>query len=186
MFLSRQRLRWPASFTQASNPPVIDYTCRVKQDAMGWQEDLCPLLFAAQFVVLEEERAIEQLAKAFQPMMTLFILYYLDFRTSRRQRLPSWMVLYGAVYDNSGLSIRAHYPCFDPPQMGSKPSGGRGWGSVSRKMGNDYRNLIFSDPTERGSFFATLNRIQGHCAYVLEMLQKWDSYKEAISKVLQI
>jgi hypothetical protein len=184
MVLSRQPLHWPEPFILSGPPPVVDFTCRVKPDTMGWPDELSPLLFAAHYAGSDREHAIVQLAKAFQPMMTLFILYYLDCRASRKEVMPSWMILFGIVYGESGLSIRAHYPCFNPSPISSKSTRSRGWGSASHSMGNDYVGLIYDDPSRRSSLLATLNRIQGHCLYVMQRLQAWNGYKAAVSRLL--
>jgi hypothetical protein len=184
MTLSRQPLHWPEPFVLSGPAPVLDFTCRVRPDIMGWSEELCPLLFAAQYAGSGREQAVTRLAKAFQPMMTLLILYYLDCRLSRKEEMPSWMILFGVIYDESGLSIRAHYPCFNSPRIASKSTRSHGWGSTSRSMGNNFIWLVHEEPHTRGSLFATLNQIQGHCLYVMEKLQTWNGFEAAVSRLL--
>jgi hypothetical protein len=177
----REHLHCPAPFTQPNDVHVIDYTCRARKDAMVWQDDFSPLLFAAQHGGDDTRHAAKQLAMAFQPMMTLFILYHLDCRRSKDEPLPSWMILYSAVYDEDGLTIHAHTPHFSLPHI--MPDWG--WGAASLSIRHDYLSIIHKEPSARGGFFATLNRIQGHCTYVLEKLQAWGGYERAVSRILQ-
>jgi hypothetical protein len=152
---------------------------------MAWQDDFSPLLFAAQHRGENTGYAAKQLAMAFQPMMMLFVLYHLDCRRSVDEPLPSWMVLYGAVYDEHGLTIHAHTPHFSRPRKSADIVSDWGWGSASVSIRHDYPSIVHKEPNGRGSFFATLNRIQGHCTHVLEKLQAWDGYERAVSRILQ-
>jgi hypothetical protein len=185
LIASRQILQWPPPFAQLGDMPVIDYTCRVRKELVSWMDDFSPLLFAAQYRGNDTRLAVKQLAMAFQPMMTLLVFYHLDRRTSIDEPLPSWMILYGAIYDANGLTIYAHAPYFAPPLSEGDSSQTWGWSASSSMILHHYDGIVHEEPNQRGSFFATLNRIQGHCAFVLEKLKAWDGYERVVSGVLQ-
>jgi hypothetical protein len=162
----------------------LDYSCRVSSAEMGWPPELCPLLFAAQYKANDHARAKRILASAFHPMMILLILYYLDTRNSVEDPLPSWMVLFGVVYDERGISIHAHHPeIVDRPhyQSGSTE---RVWGARSRQLGKPYEEFWEWSLGRRPKMLATLCRIQGHCRYVLDRLKSWQGYRQACSQFL--
>ena len=162
----------------------LDYSCRVSSAEMGWPPELCPLLFAAQYKANDPARAKRILASAFHPMMILLILYYLDTRGSVEDPLPSWMVLFGVVYDERGLNIHAHYPeIVDRPhyQSGSTK---RVWGTRSRQLGKPSEEFWEWDLGSRPKMLATLCRIQGHCRNVLDRLKSWQGYRQACSQFL--
>jgi hypothetical protein len=166
--------------------PVIDYTCRARHVSFGHNQIFQPLLFAAQHIGRDPCRAIEQLALAFQPMMTLFILYYLDTRAHAEEPMPYWMVLFGAVYHENGLLVQAYYPSFNvatsPLDDSSCVSG---WGAHT--LGLWCKNYLYSTmSTEqwgRGPSLEILRTIQGHCNVVLEHLQQWDGYDRACERI---
>jgi hypothetical protein len=163
--------------------PIIDYTCRAKHVSFGQNQKFQPLLFAAQRMERGPSQAIFQLALAFQPMMTLFILYYLDTRTHPGEPMPHWMVLFGAVYHEGGLLVRAYHPSFN---IATSPSGRSncvsGWGAHTLALSKHYTTMS-KQPWERGPTLEILRTIQGHCNIVLEHLQQWDGYDRACERV---
>jgi hypothetical protein len=148
---------------------------------MGWPAELCPLLFAAQYKGNDCAQAKRVLACSFHPMMILLLLYYLDTRTSEEEPLPSWMVLFGVIYDEHGLSIHAHYP--EVVDNSSDPTR-RVWGAHSNHIGNGLEDFQGWDITTRPSILGTLYRIQGHCRHVMERLKAWKGYRQACSRFL--
>lgn len=165
----------------------MDYTCQATHVSLG-KSRIHPLLFAA--VHYEEyyhEVACKKLALAFQSMMTLFILYYLDTRTIQDEPMPEWMVLFGVVYDEHGLDIRACYPSFwvlSPQSFHQSSDPGErheGWGATELGVCDEHFKFLAKPAWERDSLFALLYRIQRHCHYVLEHLQCWDGYDRACS-----
>jgi hypothetical protein len=146
---------------------------------------MCPLLFAAHFnsgqehSLYERDLANWELAETFQPMMTLFILYYLDTRTSTSDPFPSWMVLFGMVYTESGVIVRGHSPCFQPQTNGPPDIGEElGWRATSWDVYEDECNTLLRPPNRR-PLFSILNRIQRHSKQVFECLKAWEGYGRA-------
>jgi hypothetical protein len=164
--------------------PVVDYICRATTRSIGWHEEMCPLLFAAQFDINQDfnrcgkHSAAQALAAVFQPMMVIFILYYLDTRISTDDPMPPWMVLFGIYYNENGIVIRGHYPSFQPP-MESHPDICSGWIATSSIVETVHRWALLGSPHRRGPLISTLNRIQGHCLHVLERLKAWEGYEPA-------
>ena len=161
-------------------PP--DYSCRVPPTEIGWPPELCPLLFAAQYKGDDQAEAKRVLACSFHPMMILLLLYYLDTRTSEEEPLPSWMVLFGIIYNEHGLSIHAHYPDVVNLSDNSSNSIRHVWGARSYQLGNPLDH--FWDRNSRPYILGTLYRIQGHCRHVLEQLKSWRGYRQACSRFL--
>jgi hypothetical protein len=183
-FYSEQLVRWPKLFRKANSSPVVDYVCRATSHSIGWHEKMRPVLFAAQFDPHEDyyrqdkQSAAWRLASVFQPMMTMFILYFLDTRICTDDAMPPWMVLFGIYYNESGMIIRAHSPCFQP-SVDSRPGIHSGWRATSLVVEADYRWAMLEMPHRRGPLLSTLNRIQGHCVHVLERLKAWGGYERA-------
>jgi hypothetical protein len=124
--------------------------------------------------------AVHRLAVAFQPMMTLFILYYLDTRKHQDELLPAWMFLFGAVYDWTGWSLWAFYPSFRPPIT---LDNGDDWGWGTDVWSMRYHGSLDGEARFRGPSVQTLYRIQGHCAHVLECLLCWVGYERMCGRV---
>jgi hypothetical protein len=176
--LRRQTLGWPLFLTRGVPLPVIDYTCQAQPISSVWGKSIRPLLFAAQRRDTPAHSPIELLSLAFQPMMTLFTLYYLDTRTSQDEPMPQWMVLFGALYDEEGIEIVAFYPTFCLPNFKlPEDIDNWGWGASSYGVSHDYIGIMSTPPWERGSPLAMLYRIQGHCIHVLERLTCWDGHQ---------
>jgi hypothetical protein len=112
-------------------------------------------------------------------MMVIFILYYLDTRVSTDDPMPPWMILFGIHYNENGVVVRSHSPCFLP----SLPSGfgvtGGNWRATSSVVNAGHDWDLYKLPLHRGPLLNTLNRIQGHCAYVLDRLRAWEGYERA-------
>jgi hypothetical protein len=177
---SRQSLQWPVGLMGPSQEP-LDYSCRVSSKEMGWPMKLCPLLFAAQYQRGNYEQAEASLASGFHPMMILMILYYLDTRTCADEPLPAWMVLFGVIYDEHGISIHAHYPeILHFPKDSSDPDARR-WGARSYPLVSSPVDFSGWPITKRPYILGTLYRIQGHCKHVLERLKCWQGYQQACS-----
>ena len=172
--------QWPTLLSQIRQPPLIDYVCRAKRQSRSPLRDLDLLLFAVQYKGDDERAAVHLLAKAFQPMITLFILYYLDVRTSRDDLMPWWMVLFGIIYDDEGIYIQSFYPAFNSPTLEGTELG---WKANSWNVSRSFTLHIRHPPYNRNGLFASLYRIQGHCKYVLEQLRQWDGYERASAKV---
>jgi hypothetical protein len=171
---------------QNGGTPVVSYTCRANPRYMGWREDMCPLLFAAQFNPREHlhsgelDAAIWTLTEAFRPMMTLFILYYLDTRASPSEPFPFWMVLFGIVYNEDGMVVRGHIPCFQPRTNGLREDSEElGWRARSWMVETSYSDALAYPPFHRGPLLSTPNPIQGHYRLVLERLKAWEGYGRA-------
>jgi hypothetical protein len=171
---------------QNGGASVVSYTCRANPRYMGWREDMCPLLFAAQFnprtrlQSVELDAATWTLTEAFRPMMSLFILYYLDTRASPSEPLPFWMVLFGIVYNEDGAVVRGHCPCFRPRTNGLQEDREEvGWRARSWAVDTFHCEALAGSPSARGPLLFILNRIQGHCKLVLERLKAWEGYCDA-------
>jgi hypothetical protein len=166
--------------------PIIDYTCRARPVSLGQNQKFQPLLFAAQCMGRGPRQATEQLALAFQPMMTLFILYYLDTRVHAGEPMPHWMILFGAVYHEEGLMIQAYHPSFNialsPLEDSSCVSG---WGAHSLELWYEQylHCAMTTEQWRRGPTLEILRTIQGHCNVVLEHLQQWDGYDRACERI---
>ncbi|KIM21481.1 hypothetical protein M408DRAFT_103882 [Serendipita vermifera MAFF 305830] len=180
----RHVTQWPPRISAIGPLPTVDYICRATPKAMGWHEDMCPVLFVAHpfpFSINDSWRhtrpVTSKLANVFQPMISLFILYYLDTRATLDEPLPHWMILFGATYSESEVEIWAHYPWL----LGESGEDGREeeWCALSQKTASYQFCKWHGLPTERGVLFGALNRIQGHCSYVLNQLKAWDGYERA-------
>jgi hypothetical protein len=166
--------------------PIIDYTCRERHVSFGQNQKFQPLLFAAQRSGIRPRQAVEQLALAFQPMMTLFILYYLDTRANPEEPMPHWMVLFGAVYNENGLLLQAYHPSFNMTMAPSEGSNrGSGWGAHTLELSHEQylHYAMRKEQWGRGPSLEILRTIQGHCNVVLEHLQQWDGYDHACERV---
>jgi hypothetical protein len=154
--------------------------------SFGHNQNFQPLLFAAQRMGRRPYQAIEQLALAFQPMMTLFVLYYLDTRTNPGESMPHWMVLFGAVYSENGLFLQAYHPSFNAtlsPLEGSNRVSG--WGAHTLRLCNEQYLCCAMNKEQwrRGPALEILRTVQGHCNVVLEHLQQWDGYDRACERI---
>ena len=145
---------------------------------------MCPVLFAAHYNPGSDDRywnddktVLLMLTAVFQPMMSLFILYYLDTRVSPEAPIPSWMVLFGITYTWSGMEIWGHSPWF----LSDVNSGGNEsiWSARRWKASHLHNTAFRGRFMERCAFLGSLNRIQGHCKYVLEQLRVWEGYDRA-------
>jgi hypothetical protein len=117
---------------------------------------------------------------AFQPMMMLFILYYLETRKNCEEPMPHWMVLFGVAYDHNGFGLQAFLPSFKPQNCKTLHGNSDwGWGATSAGLSYDHIIVMTKYPWDRGSCLELLYRIQGHCAHVLECLRAWDGYEPA-------
>jgi hypothetical protein len=166
--------------------PIIDYTCRARYVSFGQNQKFRPLLFAAQRRGGRPRQAFEQLALAFQPMMTLFILYYLDTRTHPGEPMPYWMVLFGAAYNENGLLLRAYHPSFNIAMSPLEDSKGvSGWGAHSLELCYEQylHSAMSTEQWARGPSLEILRTIQGHCSVVLQHLQQWDGYDRACERI---
>lgn len=185
--ISRQQLQWPLAWSIATEKdPPLDYSCRVRPEEIGWPSDLCPLLFAAQYQSNGREQAEAALALAFHPMMILFTLYYLDTRTSAEEALPSWMVLFGLIYDEKGIRLQAHYPSVNREATTSQPV--YGWGATALSDGEPFEFYTLhsgNSPFRKPYLMAMLNRLQGHCRHVFEKLKSWDGFRQACAQFIE-
>jgi hypothetical protein len=117
-------------------------------------------------------------------MMISLLLYYLDTRTSEEEPFPSWMVLFGVIYDECGLSIHAHYPeVVDFSENISDPAR-RVWGARSYHLGDALESSLGWDITTWPYILGILYRIQGHFRHVMEHLKAWRGYQQACSQFL--
>jgi hypothetical protein len=163
--------------SQLHQPAIVDYICRAKISNASTFEEIPLLLFAAQYRD-DSQTAFELLTKAFQPMMTLFILYYLDTRASREAFMPPWMVLFGIIYDEDGISVQSYFPSFKlPPPTGQQQSVDIGWTANAWTVTTAECDTMRRAPNRRGAMVSLLVRLQGHCRYVLEQLRQWDGYE---------
>lgn len=160
---------------------IVDIGCVPTKSALAWDEKTAPLLLAAQFsggVDVDAREASQQLACGFHSALIVLILYYLDTCShpgAKDSKLPSWMVLYGIIYTETGFSIHQHYPVFRPNHDGS----GGWWGAASSWAA--YFNNVFDRPSPyRSQSMSALLRICGHTRFVLENLVNWDGYERAI------
>jgi hypothetical protein len=154
---------------------------------MGWHEDLCPLLFAAQLHHQSRSNSMARraLASVFRPMMLLFLIYFLDTRKSVSDIMPPWMVLFGIVYTENGVDVYSHRLCFIPATHPDIPVEEDGeWRGVSWHINDFHYQAFLEPPSARGQLLCTLNRIQGHCRYVLSQLKAWDGYERAARLLL--
>jgi hypothetical protein len=178
-------MRWPASLEKGRKPSVITYTCRAAPQYLGWREDMCPLLFAAQFSASEAFRrpgldlAIWKLDQAFQPTMALLTLYYLDTRLSPSDPLPSWMVLFGLVYTESSVYIRGHCPHLRNDTQDVRNIAETPWWTATSWDVESHKEMLLFAPKFRGRLLCTLCDIQRHCKLVLEHLKAWEGYGRA-------
>jgi hypothetical protein len=138
------------------------------------------MLFGAQHRGDNKKTAVEILARSFQPMITLFILYYLDSRTSLDEEMPWWMVLFGVVYDEKGFSIQSFYPAFTPSSPCCQT---QGWGASSTTVTDFYQDIMQRPPDERSPPLSILYRVQGHCRFVYEQLSKWEGLERTCRRL---
>lgn len=169
------------SFDLECPPP--DYTCRVLPQAIGWEPDLCPILFALQHSNGDVHAAEIILMEALQPTMVILILLYLDTRRSVDEPLPEWMVVYGAIYDHNGMHIRAYHPCVKPFGDSRSSNMEYGWGATWIPCGRPFTHVF--QPGRSGSLgtitaLSVLSRLQGHCLHVLQQLKSWDGYERVL------
>jgi hypothetical protein len=115
-------------------------------------------------------------------MITLFILYYLDQRISTDDPMPSWMMLFGVVYNTQGFHLQAYYPSFCPPAQ-ALPGERWGWGARVDTLAANATQILCTPPPRRGHAITELSRIQGHCRHVLEKLSSWDGYERAYERL---
>lgn len=179
--ISHASLKWPKLLSQIRHPPVIDYTCVAKLPASKSQGEMDLLLFAAHYRDNNEKAAIQALALAFQPMMTLLTLYHLDTRTSRDDLMPWWMCLFGVIYDEKGISIEAFTPAYQEPRDVSS-NGEIGWRAETSSFSRKFRHHMGLPPHDWSGMIASLYRIQSHCSHVLEQLRSWDGYERICTK----
>jgi hypothetical protein len=78
------------------------------------------------------------------------------------------MVLFGVIYDEHGITIRAHYPETKTSTKGPLDPDTHVWGACSYKMGLSFKDFSAWPMTQRAYILGTLYRIQGHCKHVLE------------------
>ncbi|KIM22270.1 hypothetical protein M408DRAFT_28820 [Serendipita vermifera MAFF 305830] len=175
--------QWPRRMSAVGRPPSTDYVCRAIPEAMGWQEEMCPVLFVVQSCPCRlrdcgyDTRAVTaKLAAVFQPMISLFILYYLDTRVTPDAPIPPWMILFGATYSQSEVKIYAHYPWLLEKSGEDREEE---WCALSEKVASYAFRVWQGRVTERGVLLGALNRIQGHCKYVMHQLKAWDGYDRA-------
>jgi hypothetical protein len=116
--------------------------------------------------------------------MLLFILYYLDTRTRRDEPMPSWMFLFGAVYNEAGFTLHTYHPVFRPPaQIPHGPTCDWGWGAVQADFNVGSYDVFTSPAPRRSTPLVALNRVQGHSRHILECLSKWDGYQQALDRL---
>lgn len=172
---------WPTYLAQYGPPPVIDYACQATLGNIPLRKHSL-MLFGVQYKRFDTKRAVETLAKAFQPMMTLFILYYLDTRTSLEEEMPWWMVLFGVLFDKEGVLIQSFYPVFNPHSHQSR-SVDIGWGANSTTVTDYYNDTMRRPPYDRNRTLGIFYRIQGHCGFVFEQLSRWDGLQRAFERL---
>ncbi|CCA76656.1 hypothetical protein PIIN_10646 [Serendipita indica DSM 11827] len=173
------RNEWP-SLLQVGNFLPPDYSCRAVGSAMGWSDDLTPVLFAAHDEGENPQNALETLAATFHQTMILFILYFLDTRSTWDEEMPGWMVLYGITYSSKmqGFTIHAYHPIFESPEDPNAPHSSGSWGAVSLEIVKGFRGVWGQDPWCREPLLATLTHIKGHCMDVLSRLRAWPGYSK--------
>jgi hypothetical protein len=178
---SRSKVSWPTPLSQHGPPPVVDYSCQAGLGDGIHSVSLSLMLFGAHYRGEDRKIAVDILARAFQPMMSLFILYYLDSRSSPVEEMPWWMVLFGVVYDEKGIFIQSFYPIFTP----SSPYQAEGWGANSTRVTNHYfyHKSMQGPPYGRNPTLNVLNRIQGHCRLVYEQLSRWEGLGRACERL---
>ncbi|KIM21480.1 hypothetical protein M408DRAFT_29549 [Serendipita vermifera MAFF 305830] len=182
--------QWPSRISAVRRLSTVDYICRATPKATGWHEDMCPVLFAAHPCPRtvggwwhDRQLVTSKLATVFQPMISLFILYYLDTRTTVDDPIPRWMILFGASFNESQVEIWAHSPwllgqskrLWEPERKGSKEE----WSALSERSAIYHYRGWRGPPVQKGVLLGALNRIQGHCNYVLHKLKAWDGYERA-------
>ncbi|CCA76055.1 hypothetical protein PIIN_10055 [Serendipita indica DSM 11827] len=171
--------QWPVLLQVGDFCPP-DYSCRAVGSAMGWSDNLTPVLFAAHCEGGNPQEALEILAATFHQTMILFILYYLDTRSTWDEDMPGWMVLYGITYSSEmqGFRIHAYHPIFESPEDPNAPHSSASWGAVSTNLVTGFKGVWRQDPWCREPLLATLSRIQGHCMDVLSRLRAWSGYSK--------
>jgi len=162
--------------SQPGPPPVVDYSCQAGLDDRVHSVTPTLMLFGVHYSGEDGRAAIDILARAFQPMMALFILYYLDSRTSVDEEMPRWMVLFGVVHDEKGIIIQSYYPIFNKPD---------GWGACSTRVTDDYYDTMQLAPYNRNAALNALYRVQGHCRFVYEQLSRWEGLRRACERLEQ-
>jgi hypothetical protein len=159
------------------HPAFVDVIGVPATSIPDWGPLATPVIFAAQYIRHDHAEAYTQLAQVFHQTIIVLILYYLDTRRSMDDPLPSWMYLYGIVYDDDGFDTVAHYPLF----WSGKEKGGRyGWGASSRLMNRRFYDIFSESPQSRGPGLASLLRIQSHNKFILNQLQAWDGYGRSV------
>ena len=178
-YRSRIPNRWP-ELLQVGHSSTADYSCRALGSAIGWRDDLAPVLFAAHDEGQNVREALEILASTFHQTMILFILYYLDTRATWDELMPRWMLLFGITYssERQGLEIHAYHPIFNTPKEADAPPSSGSWGAVSTNIIPSLDDIWTVAPWNRERLLMVLARIQGHCVDVLRRLRAWQGYSK--------
>ena len=164
-----ERASWPR--LPLEDPFPINTTFRMQLN--GWPTNLCPFACVASWSDhLSEERVRPEdqksLALALQGSLNILILYYLSTRKSFDGTLPTWLFIYGILYDEYGAKIFAHYPrLVEIP--GQKPL----WGYGSAMVTNE-RGAVFEITSGDYSFAQALLRVQAHTLHLMDKLQAWN------------
>jgi hypothetical protein len=142
---------------------------------LPWHPSLMPIIFVGEAKRRENGKTEAQLAAAYNPTLSLLILYYLHTRPSLDVALPNWLHLYGITYMDFGFKIYAFYPHY---RFGDNP----GWGFTSCLV-TDRFEYIFRDGSvpDRCRALAALYRAKAHGYYVVSRLQKWDNCRYALA-----
>ena len=140
----------------------------------GWPKALCPFACVASWsdhLSDEKVRPEDQqsLASSLQGSLNILILYYLSTRKTLNDTLPTWLFIYGILYDECGAKIFAHYPrLVEIP--GQEPFWGYGSAMVTNNQGS-----VFTTISGDYSFAQALLRIQGHTLRLMGKLEAWDT-----------
>ncbi|PVF91637.1 hypothetical protein CPB86DRAFT_298178 [Serendipita vermifera] len=99
-------------------------------------------------------------------------------------KLPSWMLLYGIIYGDSGFIIQEHYPVYHRRSQRGDPSSQFGWGAISFPASNCVETFL-SPPAQRARPLAALQRVVDNAQNLLQKLSAWDGYKRILSSHLR-
>ncbi|CCA75763.1 hypothetical protein PIIN_09753 [Serendipita indica DSM 11827] len=167
--------RWPLK-PEILLPLTVDIACIPTSQALPWHSSFAPVLMAAHGGQIASLIAAETLAVSFHTAMILFILYYLDTRKAASDKLPSWMVLYGVIFDHNGFQVQRYYPVY----VQVEDDRSEGWGAASYPASTIPSSVFEAQSRTRSQAAATLLRISSHARFVMSQLAAWDGYSRIL------
>jgi hypothetical protein len=161
---------------------MLDVACLPLDTVLPSASQVMPVFLAAQYVTDSEMGAVEQLASAFHTTLMIMIVYYLDRRSRVDENLPSWMVLYGVIFDESGFRLQEFYPVYTGDRT-VKPAD-IGWGASSDCVASSTIRTFTVHELYRGRLIQVLLRVVSRAQEILQKLVQWDGYQRLMMSLL--